>query len=73
MLTIGWQRPIEEGDIYAVTNSMRSDKNTDEFAKLWDIELKKQNPSILRVILKLHGSTVFTWAILYSIGETLAK
>lgn len=73
MLTIGWKRPIEEDDIYAVKNSMRSDKNTKEFSKLWDIELKKKNPSILRVIIKLHGFTVFTLAILYTIGETFAK
>lgn len=73
ILLIGWRRPIEEDDIYAVTNSMRSDKNTEEFAKLWDIELTKKNPSIFRVILKLHGLKVFTLAILFSIGETLAK
>lgn len=73
ILITGWKRPLEVDDIYAVTNSMRSDKNTDDFAKLWDIESKKKNPNILRVILKLHGTTVFTLGILYSIGETLAK
>lgn len=73
ILLIGWKRPIEEDDIYAVTNSMRSDTNTEEFAKLWDVELTKKHPSILRVMLKLHGTTVFSLAILFSIGETLAK
>lgn len=73
MLITGWKRPLEEEDIYAVTNSLRSDKNTEDFARLWDIECKKKNPNILRVILKLHGTTVFTLGILYSIGETLAK
>lgn len=73
MLITGWKRPLNDDDIYAVTNSLRSDKNTEEFAKSWDIERKKKNPSILRVIIKLHGATVFTLAILYTIGETLAK
>lgn len=73
LLMTGWKRPLEDDDIYAITNSLRSDKNTEEFAKFWDMELKKENPSVLRVILKLHGVRVFTLAMLYSIGETFAK
>lgn len=73
MLITGWKRPLEADDIYAVTNSLRSDKNTEEFTKLWDMELKEKNPSIFRVITKLHGVRVFTLAMLFTIGETLAK
>lgn len=73
MLQIGLKRPIEEDDIYAVTNSMRSDQNTEAFAKLWELELKKKNPSIFRVMLKLHGFKVLTFGLLFSIGETLAR
>lgn len=67
------KRSIEEDDIYGVTNSMRSDQNTNEFAKLWALELKKKNPSILRVMLKIHGFKVLTFGLLFSAGETLAR
>lgn len=73
MFTIGLQRAIEEDDIYAVTNSLRSDQNTEAFQKLWQLELKKPKPSIFRVMFKLHGFKVLSLGLLYSTGETLAK
>lgn len=73
MFSIGMNRTIEEDDIYAVTDGMRSDKNTDKFAKLWELELKKKNPSIFRVMLKVHGFEVLTLGLLFSVGETLAR
>lgn len=73
MFAIGMKRAIEEDDIYAVTNSMRSDQNTEQFAKLWQLELKKKNPSIWRVMLKIHGFKVLTFGLLFSIGESLAR
>lgn len=73
IFTIGLSRSIEEDDVYAVTNSMQSERNTEAFDKLWQLELEKKNPSILRVMFKLHGPKVLTCGLLYSIGETLAK
>lgn len=73
MFKIGMTRTIEADDIYAVTNGLRSDRNTEAFVKLWQLELQKKNPSILRVMLKLHGFKVFTFGLLFSIGETLAR
>lgn len=73
MLKIGLGRGIDEDDVYAVTNSMRSVQNTEKFAKLWQLELKKKQPSILRVILKVHGLAIYGVGILFSIGEVTAK
>lgn len=73
MFKIGLSRTIEEEDIYAVENSMRSDRNTEAFAKLWELELKKKSPSILRVIFKLHGIKVLTLGLLFSLAETLGR
>lgn len=67
------KREIQEDDIYAVTNSMKSDKNTEEYYKLWQLELKKKNPSILRVMLKVHGFKVLMFGLLFSVGETFAR
>lgn len=73
MFKIGLNRALEDDDIYDVTDSMRSDYNTEIFAKCWELELKKKNPSIIRVIMKIHGFKVFFYGILYTVIETLAR
>lgn len=66
---IGLSRKIEEDDVYAVTNSMRSDRNTEKFDELWQLELKKKSPSIVRVILKVHGFEYLILLLLYVSAE----
>lgn len=73
MLSIGMKRSIEEDDIYAVTNEMRSDLNTEQFAELWEEEVKRHNPSIFRVLFKIHLKKLLPVGILYAIGETIAR
>lgn len=73
MFKISWNRTIEEDDIYAVTNGMQSEQNTVAYAKLWDLELKKQNPNITRVIFKVHGFKSLAIGFLYAICETFIK
>lgn len=73
MFAIGMKRSIEEEDIYTVTNDMRSDINTEKFAKLWDEEVKRKKPSIFRVMFKLHLKKLLPIGILYAIGETIAR
>lgn len=73
MFAIGLKRTIEEEDIYAVVNDMRSDLNTDAFRKQWDLELEKENPSILRVMFKMHLYKILPVGFLYAVGETIAR
>lgn len=68
----GLKRELDEDDIYAVSDCMKSAQNTDVFAKQWDIELKKKNPSIIRVILKLHGFGALSVTFLYAIAAAVA-
>lgn len=56
-----------------VTNSMRSEKNTQTLNKLWNDELSGKNPSILRAIFKLYGAKVYIVIMIYTISDTLAK
>lgn len=70
---IGINRELEESEIYEVTNSLRSDKNTAEFVTLWDEELKKKSPSLSRVMFKLHGCSLVFWGLSFSIFETFAR
>lgn len=73
ILKTGMIREIDDDDIYAVTKSMQSDLNTEAFTKLWKLELKKTNPSLLRVMLKVHGLKVLILLILHPVGNTLAR
>lgn len=73
MIKVGLSREIEEDDIYTVTNSMRSDENTEAFSKLWQFELDKEKPNIFRAMLKMHGYKVIILSFFYSIGLTLAR
>lgn len=73
MFKIGLKRSIDDDDIYAVTNDLRSDQNTEIFAKLWEIEQSTDNPSIARVMMKMQGFNVLSISFLFSIGELVGK
>lgn len=73
LFKIGWNRAIEEDDIYDVTCGMRSEQCTDEYAKLWDFELKKPNPNIVRVIFRVHGYKSLAIGLLFAICDTFVK
>lgn len=73
MLWIGLKRAIDEDDIYAVKNDMRSDLNTEAFAKLWELECKKKNPSLFRIMMKMYLCKVLPVGFLFAIGEAVAK
>lgn len=73
LLKIGLHREIEDDDIYAVPNSLRSDQNTEQLEKLWQVESKKKDPSFRRVIFQAYGVLIFTTELLYSIGEAMAR
>lgn len=72
-MIIGLSREIEDDDVHAVPNSLRSDQNTEKLAKLWRLETKNENPSFMRVVLKAYGVKIFTTELVYSIGEATAR
>lgn len=73
LFSTGLKRSLVDDDIFEVPNGMRSDLNTENFAKVWDEEMKKPNPSMLRVIFKLHGLKVVIIGFLFSVAETIAR
>lgn len=72
-MRLGMKREINEDDIYAVTNDMRSDKNTEAFENEWQLELEKKNPSLVRVIMKLYGYRVITISTIVAVVNTLVR
>lgn len=68
---IGWKRSIEEDDIYTVENDMQSELHTEAFAKGWELECKKKEPKLFRVMLKMYLYKVLSFGVLYAVVETL--
>lgn len=73
MFKIGLNRAIQEDDIYEVTNHMRCDQNTEAYAKLWKLELEKDKPNMVRVMLNVHGYRALLTGFFYTIIESLAR
>lgn len=73
MFAIGLKREIEDSDIYAVENDMQSELNTEVFAKAWELECEKKNPSLLRVLVKTYLYKVLSLGFLYAVCETTIK
>lgn len=66
-------RDLNEDDIYEARDSMQSAQITDAFERLWQLELDKKNPSIIRVMFKLYGFEVLLITFLYSIASTTVR
>lgn len=73
MFAIGLKRTIEEDDIYAVESDMQSELHTEAFAKSWELECKKENPSLLRIMLKTYLYKVLPVGFLFAACETSIK
>lgn len=73
MFAIGMKRAIQADDIYAVKKDMRSDLNTEEFAKLWALECKRKKPSLFRVMLKMYLYKMFFVGFLLAILQTIVR
>lgn len=73
LFSSGLKRPIDNSEIYEVLKSMRCEQNTEKLSKQWDLELRKKDPSFIRVTIKLYLFKVLTAGFLFSIAETLAR
>lgn len=73
LLKTGFERELNEDDVYAVSDCMQSAQNTDAFEKQWQIELEKPNPSFIRVILKIYGFEAIVVPLLYAIASTAVR
>lgn len=69
----GLKRPITEGDVYETLKVHEADVIANKFTVLWDQELKKKDPSVLRMFYKAYGFPVLSVGLLFSITETLNR
>lgn len=69
----GLKRTIKEEDIYETLKQHESDKIAELFTKLWEQELEKKNPSVLRMFYNAYGFPVILSGFIFSIVETLNR
>lgn len=69
----GLSRPIIEDDVYETLKDHESEQIGSKFTKLWKDELKKKNPSVLRMFYKAYGFSAMSVGLMFSIVETLSR
>lgn len=63
---LGTKGILQPEDIYQIKSELASKGITEEFIKLWKDEMKTKSPSMLRLLFKKFGKSVFLWGIMYS-------
>lgn len=69
----GLTRPITEDDIYETLKDHESEKIANKFTQLWTNEMKKKNPSVLRMFYNAYGFSAISIGLMFSIVETLNR
>ena len=69
----GLQGPFSEEELYQHRHDLDSERVTTKFVKLWNDEVKRKNPSVIRMIVRAYGNIFIPLGILYSISETVTK
>lgn len=73
LFKIGLSRQVTDDDMYACVKHQKSENISLRFQLLWDHELTKEKPSLMRVIMKIYGFKVILVGILFSLVELPCK
>lgn len=66
LFKIGATRTLEESDIYAPLQEHESKTLSNQYSKLWDEELDRPKPSILRLFMRACGIRALILGQIYS-------
>ncbi|XP_055381149.1 probable multidrug resistance-associated protein lethal(2)03659 [Condylostylus longicornis] len=69
----GFSRPLKEEELYERIPSLDCEKVTEKFAKLWEDELKRKNPSVIRMIFRAYGTSFMVYALLFAFLESATR
>lgn len=67
------KRPFEETDIFETLNEHKSAKIGEQFSILWERELEKPKPLLLRVLFKAYGFGVLLSGFLFAVTEIMCR
>ncbi len=70
---LGLKGPISPDEIYKPKATLESKRITDAFIEKWSEELKRENPSVLRVILKIYGVPLIFWGLTFCLMESAMR
>lgn len=73
LFKIGMKKEIHEEDLYACCRKHKSDKVAKKFEMLWEKELSRDKPSLIRVTLKVYWYRVIFVGICFAILELGCK
>ncbi|XP_039444244.1 probable multidrug resistance-associated protein lethal(2)03659 [Culex pipiens pallens] len=69
----GLKRPIDEADIYETLSAHQSEQLSYQFEDRWKLELKKDRPSFLRVIVAIYGWTILANGFMYTTIDSFSR
>lgn len=69
----GLTRTITDEDVYETLKDHECDKIAEKFDKLWQDELKRKEPSVLRMFCRAYGLPVLLVGLSFSLVETLNR
>lgn len=70
---LGLTKTITEEDVYETLKDHDSEQIANKFTVLWENELGKKNPSVLRLFYNAYGFGVLSVGLTFSIVETLNR
>lgn len=73
LFKLGMKGPISPDAIYRPKSTLESKRNTDAFSEKWSDELKRNSPSILRAIFRIHGVPLLLLGISFSVLESTMR
>lgn len=69
----GMRGHITSNDIYEAKDSLKSGPITERMSALWQQELKRPKPSLMRMLLASYGWPVLLWGLLFMLIETVCR
>lgn len=70
---LGTKGILKPKDIYQLKSELGSKEITEKFIKLWADEMKRQNPSMFRLLFRKFGGSVLFWGICYSVLDVAMR
>ncbi|XP_055381017.1 probable multidrug resistance-associated protein lethal(2)03659 [Condylostylus longicornis] len=63
----GYDHPLKEEELYEHIPSLDCERVTKKFTKLWENELERKNPSIIRLIFGAYGISFIIYAFIFDL------
>lgn len=73
LFKLGLKRQINDSDLYETLVQHEGQRIVEQFSEIWNKELKRKDPSVLRLLTKCYGLIVILTGFLYYFIEIIIK